>query len=149
MQLHEIKSVFPPPLVAIMCSCSMQPPSHIVVQSVTVPGKVRNVFSDPRGGTLGAGVDVGHSFLPGFGVRDGQVDDVAFSDVAREHEGCKDREVVQSVFDICPQSARRTGGKSKRLTNRNCPASQGSKPPCSRGPAVQGCFLLMLASLPG
>jgi hypothetical protein len=140
MQLHEIKSVFPPPPVAKICSCSMQPPFRIVVQSVTVPGKVRNVFSDPRGGTFGAGVDVSHSFLPGFGVGDGQVDDVAFSDMAREHEGCKDREVVQSVFNIYPQSARRRAGSQNDLRIGTAPVSIGVSRPAVGVLQYKGAF---------
>jgi hypothetical protein len=48
---------------------------------VTVPSKVRNVFPDRSGRNFATRVDVGHSFLPGFRVRDGEVNGVPFSNV--------------------------------------------------------------------
>jgi hypothetical protein len=81
--MHEIKSVVP--RFPVMCSCSR---NHISVfltlrggRLVTVPSKVRNVFPDRSGRNFATRVDVGHSFLPGFRVRDGEVNGVPFSNV--------------------------------------------------------------------
>ena len=49
---------------------------------VTVPSKVRDVFSCCGRQRFETSVDVGYCFLPRFRIRHGEVDGVTFSDVA-------------------------------------------------------------------
>jgi hypothetical protein len=65
-------------------------------------GQIPDVFLHGISERAAAGVNVRHDIWPRLRMRQGQVDAVALSDVARQHERCEDGQIVQCVFNIFP-----------------------------------------------
>jgi hypothetical protein len=74
--------------------------------SVTVPSEVQDILSHGRTHLSSTGVDIGNGITPYFWVWDGEVNGIAFSDVARQHQCPKNGKIVKCVFDICESSVR-------------------------------------------
>lgn len=60
-----------------------------------------HVGFDGVAGGPGPSVHVRESIAPGLGIREGDVNRVTPADVAREHDGAEDGEVLERVVHVC------------------------------------------------
>jgi hypothetical protein len=79
--------------LAAICSCKPN--------SVTVPSKVQDIVFHRPAHLSSTSVDVGDGVTPYFWVRDREINGIAFSDVARQHQCPENRKVMKCIFDVC------------------------------------------------
>ena len=76
------------------------PNAHAPDPVSSMASEVENVLPGSGCQDATSGVNISDNLMPDSGMRDREIDSIAFPDMAREHQSCEDREIVERIFNV-------------------------------------------------